>query len=241
MFLTDAAAYDYGVSFAHILLCTSFLFGVFYVLINALQARGAATESLIVSISRQGLIYIPAMFILGAIFHETGLIWAQPVADVLSLLLTLVLYMRNSKKVDWQEIKKSLCRHPNRASTEALSYDLKKLLYIVFAIRHPRRIFQQLLRRDFIELCKGNQIGDVEVAEAVLLRGNGLAADTQRFRHKLLRHLAADAVFLQCLAQKFGDSLLSLPHLLGINILFECLYEQNMETWKEKNLCWHRA
>ena len=43
VFLTDAAAYDYGVSFARILLCTSFLFGVFYVLTNALQARGAAT------------------------------------------------------------------------------------------------------------------------------------------------------------------------------------------------------
>ena len=99
VFLTDAAAYDYGVSFAHILLCTSFLFGVFYVLTNALQARGAATESLIVNISRQGLIYIPSMFILGAIFHETGLIWAQSVADVLSLLLALVLYMRNSKRL----------------------------------------------------------------------------------------------------------------------------------------------
>ena len=68
-------------------------------LTNALQASGAATESLIVNISRQGLIYIPAMFILGAIFHETGLIWAQPVADVLSLLLALVLYMRNSKRL----------------------------------------------------------------------------------------------------------------------------------------------
>ena len=47
----------------------------------------------------KGRIYIPAMFILGAIFHETGLIWAQPVADVLSLLLALVLYMRNSKRL----------------------------------------------------------------------------------------------------------------------------------------------
>ena len=98
VFLTDAAAYDYGVSFARILLCTSFLFGVFYVLTNALQARGAATESLIVNISRQGLIYIPSMFILGAIFHETGLIWAQPVADVLSLLLAIGLYFRMSGK-----------------------------------------------------------------------------------------------------------------------------------------------
>lgn len=96
--LLHAAAYDYGVSFAHILLCTSFLFGVFYVLTNALQARGAAAESLIVNISRQGLIYIPSMFILGAIFHETGLIWAQPVADVLSVLLAIGLYFRMSGK-----------------------------------------------------------------------------------------------------------------------------------------------
>lgn len=98
-FLTDAAAYDYGFSFSRILLCTSFLFGVFYVLINALQACGAATESLLVNISRQGLIYIPAMFILGGIFQETGLIWAQPVADVLSLLLAVGLYRRKAKKL----------------------------------------------------------------------------------------------------------------------------------------------
>ena len=98
-FLTDAAAFDYAVAFAKILLCTSVLFGVFYVLINALQACGAAAESLIVNISRQGLIYIPAMFILGALFHETGLIWAQPVADVLSLVLAAVLYFRKSREM----------------------------------------------------------------------------------------------------------------------------------------------
>lgn len=98
-FLTDAAAFDYGLAFSKILLCTSFLFGIFYVMINALQACGAATESLIVNISRQGLIYIPAMFILGALFHETGLIWAQPAADVLSLVLAAVLYIRKSKKM----------------------------------------------------------------------------------------------------------------------------------------------
>lgn len=128
-----------------------------------------------------------------------------------------------------------------RGNTQARDTKQNILLYIVFAIRHPRRTFQQLLRRDFIELCKGDQIGGVGIAEAVLPRGNGLAADTQCFRHKLLRHLAADAVFLQRFAQRFGDSLLFLPHLLGINILFECLYDQNMETWKEKNLCWHQG
>lgn len=98
-FLTDPAAFDYGVSFARILLYTSFLFGVFYVLINALQACGAAMESLIVNLSRQGLIYLPAMFLLGALFRETGLIWAQPVADILSLLLAVALYRRKIRKI----------------------------------------------------------------------------------------------------------------------------------------------
>ena len=93
-FLTDVAAFDYGVSFSRILLCTSFLFGVFYVLINALQACGAVTESFVVNISRQGIIYISVMFILGTMFHEMGLIWA----DVLSFGLVVILYVRKSKK-----------------------------------------------------------------------------------------------------------------------------------------------
>ena len=76
-------------------------------LTNALQARGAATESLIVNISRQGLICIPSMFILGAIFRETGLIWAQPVADVLFLLLAIGLYFRMSGKGN-DEVQKGL-------------------------------------------------------------------------------------------------------------------------------------
>lgn len=99
VFLTDIEALSYGVSFSRILLYTSFLFGIFYVLINALQASGAATESLIVSISRHGLIYIPAMFCLGWLFNEMGLIWAQPVADVLSFVLAILLYRRKSKRM----------------------------------------------------------------------------------------------------------------------------------------------
>ncbi|MGN0371649.1 MAG: MATE family efflux transporter, partial [Enterocloster sp.] len=98
-FLTDAAAFDFGVTFSRILLSTSALFGVYYVLINALQAMGAATPSLIINLSRQGLIYIPALFFLEAVLGITGLIWAQPVADVLSLLLAVVLYVPRYRKM----------------------------------------------------------------------------------------------------------------------------------------------
>ena len=98
-FLSEPEAYSYGMEFARILLTTSFLFGIFYVLSNALQAMGAATSALIINISRQGLIYIPAIFLLQAVIGIDGLLWAQPVADVLSVLLVIVLYKYTAGKI----------------------------------------------------------------------------------------------------------------------------------------------
>lgn len=98
-FLTDPAAFDYAVNFVHILLTTSFLFGIFYVLGSALQGMGAATAALIVNLSRQGLIYIPALFILEAAMGMNGLLWAQPVADLLSTALVAALYVRTSRRM----------------------------------------------------------------------------------------------------------------------------------------------
>ncbi|MDR0499100.1 MAG: MATE family efflux transporter [Holophagales bacterium] len=98
-FLTQDIAFAYGVRFTRILQTTAFMFGVYYCLINALQSMGAAVASLIINISRQGLIYIPALFILRAAFGFQGLIWAQPVADILSLTLSLMLFAMTFKRL----------------------------------------------------------------------------------------------------------------------------------------------
>lgn len=98
-FLTEPDAFDYAVSFTNILLTTSFIFGVFFVLNNALQAMGAAKSALVTNLSRQGIIYIPALFVLQAGFGVIGLAWAQPVADLLSTLLVAALYWRVSRKL----------------------------------------------------------------------------------------------------------------------------------------------
>ena len=99
-FLTEQAAFDYATQFVRILLTTSFLFGVFYVLANALQAAGAATAALIINLSRQGFIYIPALFVLKAAIGANGLAWAQPVADLLSTALVIFLYVKTIKKME---------------------------------------------------------------------------------------------------------------------------------------------
>ncbi len=104
VFLTDAASFDYATTFTNILLTTSFLFGVFYVLTNALQAMGAAAQALIINLSRQGVIYIPALFILQTVLEAKGLAWAQPVADLLSTALVVLLYLWTSRKMMREKI-----------------------------------------------------------------------------------------------------------------------------------------
>lgn len=96
-FLTDSTAFGYAVQFSRILLTTSVLFGVFYVLTNALQAMGAASASLIINVSRQGILFIPALFLLKGM-GMTGLVWAQPVADFVSLMIASILYRKTAGK-----------------------------------------------------------------------------------------------------------------------------------------------
>ena len=97
--LTNAEAFDYGCHFSRILLTTSLLFGVFYVLVNTLQAMGAATPSFIINLSRQGILFIPILFVLEAILGLDGLLWAQPVVDVLSLILAIAMYIPIYRKM----------------------------------------------------------------------------------------------------------------------------------------------
>lgn len=98
-FLQDPDAYNLALNFSQILLSTSVLFGVFYVPTNALQAVGAATAALIINLSRQGIIYIPALFILQSVLGMNGLVWAQPAADILSTLLVIFLYIKVPGKI----------------------------------------------------------------------------------------------------------------------------------------------
>lgn len=98
-FLTEQAAFDYAVNFTRILLTSSSIFGIFFVFVNALQAIGAAKSSLIINISRQGLIYVPMIFILNAVIGVNGIVAAQPVTDIISTILVTILYFIARKRM----------------------------------------------------------------------------------------------------------------------------------------------
>ena len=103
VFLTNDEAYQSGIHFTRILMSTAWLIGAFAICQNTLQAIGAATPALLASVFRQGVIFIPAMFAMKAILGVDGLIWAQPVADVLSLVIVIVMLAYRIKKTDFSQ------------------------------------------------------------------------------------------------------------------------------------------
>ncbi|MBE5944883.1 MAG: MATE family efflux transporter [Lachnospiraceae bacterium] len=92
--LDDQAALDFGMSFSRIYIISGPIIGILFVMINAIQSTGAALPSLILSVSRQGLIYMPILFTFTKIFDEARLIaLAQPVTDYLAAFLAIILFV----------------------------------------------------------------------------------------------------------------------------------------------------
>ena len=65
-------------------------------LMQSLRISGKAT---IMALARQGIFYIPAILILPRMFDITGIALAQPVADILSFVLTIFLVVPTVKKL----------------------------------------------------------------------------------------------------------------------------------------------
>ncbi len=64
-------------------------------------ALGRAKEGGMISVGRQGAFFIPLIFLLTALFHLNGLILAQPVADLCSIIMVFILktnYEKETKK-----------------------------------------------------------------------------------------------------------------------------------------------
>lgn len=75
------------------------LFGFEQVYMSLFLAMGRGKEGGILSISRQGLFFIPAILILPRLFGLDGIIWAQPAADLLTVILTAALAIGINKKL----------------------------------------------------------------------------------------------------------------------------------------------
>ncbi|MBO6054782.1 MAG: MATE family efflux transporter [Oscillospiraceae bacterium] len=97
-FINAAEVQELGVKFVHCLLIAGPIVGVGFLFTFALQALGAAKECLLLSVTRQGLAYIPALYLLNALFQLDGIAFALPVANFVAFFLSILFFLRAERK-----------------------------------------------------------------------------------------------------------------------------------------------
>ncbi len=92
MFINDARVVNLGVKMLTALMTPGPVIGIMFVLNFAFQGMGKGFQSLLLSIGRQGLIYIPLLFILNKAVGLNGIIWAQATADFVCVIMSIVMF-----------------------------------------------------------------------------------------------------------------------------------------------------
>ncbi|MDE5974716.1 MAG: MATE family efflux transporter [Eubacterium sp.] len=108
MFINDAGVIELGVKMLIALMSPGPIIGIMFVLNFSFQGMGKGFQSLILSIGRQGLIYIPLLFILNAAVGLDGIIWAQASADYACVIMSLIMWFVVKKGIKKQTQIKSI-------------------------------------------------------------------------------------------------------------------------------------
>lgn len=82
------------------ILCLATPFMLTNLLMNSsFQAMGKGKESLLLSSCRQGLLFIPCLFVMRAIADLNGIVWTQFISDGITLIISFTLYYSMMKKL----------------------------------------------------------------------------------------------------------------------------------------------
>lgn len=99
VFISDLSVIEYGVPMLRALMTIGPFIGILFVFMSTFQAMGKAIPALILSLSRQGLVFIPALYLSNYLLGLNGIIYAQPIADIASIVMALLLFLFIKKKL----------------------------------------------------------------------------------------------------------------------------------------------
>ncbi|MFR5875583.1 MAG: MATE family efflux transporter [Eubacterium sp.] len=103
LFIDDSDVINYGVQMLTALMMPGTLLGIMFIINFAFQGMGMGMQSLILASSRQGLVYLPMLFIMDRFVGLDGIIWAQPAADFFCIVLSIIMFSITVKKLNKQE------------------------------------------------------------------------------------------------------------------------------------------
>lgn len=99
VFIDTPDTIAYGAAFLRIMVLAMPMMAVCYPMITQFQAMGRVKESLICSVLRKGALDIPLLFLLDGLVPLYGCTMVQPVADCVSMIVSLCLYRRVQRQM----------------------------------------------------------------------------------------------------------------------------------------------
>ncbi|MBQ3966711.1 MAG: MATE family efflux transporter [Treponema sp.] len=102
-FINDESVIEMGITTLHALMCSTPLLGIMFVFSFSFQGMGKGKEALTIAISRQGFIFLPCVILLNKFFQLRGLIYSQPIADIVSVAMSFVIFLHINKGLKTQE------------------------------------------------------------------------------------------------------------------------------------------
>jgi Na+-driven multidrug efflux pump len=98
-FINDPQTVEAGTLMLRAFIPGLLFLGIQVTLTTTFQALGRGAASMVVSLGRQLLFYVPALYILNYLFGFNGFIFALPAADVFTALLALLLSIPRVKDI----------------------------------------------------------------------------------------------------------------------------------------------
>lgn len=99
LFISDNEVVSYGVDMLVAYMLSGPMIGFLFVNMNCMQSVGRALPATILSVLRQGILLIPLLYLLRALFGLNGVILGQSLTDYIAVILSFFL---------WRKIRKSL-------------------------------------------------------------------------------------------------------------------------------------
>ena len=98
LFIKDSSVIELGSMFEKRNIISIPFLAVLFTLNTSFQSFGEGIPSLILSVSRQGLIFIPFLMIANKLWGLSGIVFSQPVADISSSALAIILLLISLKR-----------------------------------------------------------------------------------------------------------------------------------------------
>ena len=103
LFIDDVDVIAYGIQMVVALQISGPVIGILFLCINTIQGMGKALPSLILTVCRQGLVFIPMIYALDRLFGLNGVIYAQSVSDFISIILSVCICLKIFKSMEHVE------------------------------------------------------------------------------------------------------------------------------------------